>query len=181
MSARLFRRLNSCDPADATIFWTAEICWSLRRLRRSALDGRSPCRYFSRINALEALPHLIPREDEKMQVLAVLFGSLLLYRVLGATGVALFASWLESARFALATMFVFTGCFSFRSDEEGLDCHGATRPAATGSPCVCHRCPGTGRGWGFALRRHTILGGVRSDSTDDRHASGERERGAPRD
>jgi uncharacterized membrane protein len=48
-----------------------------------------------------------------MQVLAVLFGSLLLYRVLSATGVTLFASWLESARFALATMFVFTAVSHF--------------------------------------------------------------------
>lgn len=76
-----------------------------------------------------------------MQVLAVLFGSLLLYRVLGAISVALFASWLESARFALAHDVRLYCCFSFRSDEEGLDRHGATRPAATGSPCVCHRHP----------------------------------------
>lgn len=34
---------------------------------------------------------------------------------------------------------------------------------------------------GLLLRRHTILGGVRSDSADGRHASGERERAAPRD
>ena len=55
-----------------------------------------------------------------MQVLAVLFGSLLLYRVLGATGVALFASWLESARFALATMFVFTAVSHFAPMRKDL-------------------------------------------------------------
>jgi uncharacterized membrane protein len=55
-----------------------------------------------------------------MQVLAVLFGSLLLYRVLGATSVALFASWLESARFALATMFVFTAVSHFAPMRKDL-------------------------------------------------------------
>ena len=42
-----------------------------------------------------------------MQVLAVLFGSLLLYKALGFAGVSVFASWGDSARFALATMFLF--------------------------------------------------------------------------
>jgi len=55
-----------------------------------------------------------------MQVLAVLFGSLLLYRVLGATGVTLFVSWLESARFALATMFVFTAVSHFAPMRKDL-------------------------------------------------------------
>ena len=55
-----------------------------------------------------------------MQVLAVLFGSLLLYRVLGANGVALFASWLEIARFALATMFVFTAVSHFAPMRKDL-------------------------------------------------------------
>ena len=48
-----------------------------------------------------------------MQVLVVLFGSLLLYRALGALGVPVFATWLDSARFALATMFVFTAISHF--------------------------------------------------------------------
>src|SRR5262244_3832733 len=48
-----------------------------------------------------------------MQVLAVLFGALLLYRVLGALGASVFATWLASARFALATMFVFTAISHF--------------------------------------------------------------------
>jgi hypothetical protein len=48
-----------------------------------------------------------------MQVLAVLFGSLLLYRGLGALGASVVAAWLQSARFALATMFVFTAIAHF--------------------------------------------------------------------
>ncbi len=48
-----------------------------------------------------------------MAVLIVLFGSLLLYRGLGAMGVSLFATWIVSARFALATMFLFTGIAHF--------------------------------------------------------------------
>lgn len=48
-----------------------------------------------------------------MAVLIVLFGALLLYRGLGAAGIALFAAWLDSARFALATMFGFTAVSHF--------------------------------------------------------------------
>lgn len=43
-----------------------------------------------------------------MAVLIVLFGSLLLYRSLGAVGISLLATWHDSARLALATMFAFT-------------------------------------------------------------------------
>jgi len=55
-----------------------------------------------------------------VQVLAVLFGSLLLYKALGAAGVSLFASWLESARFALATMFAFTAVSHFAPMRKDL-------------------------------------------------------------
>ena len=55
-----------------------------------------------------------------MQVLAILFGSLLLYRVLGALGVPLFATWQDSARFALATMFVFTAIAHFTPMKRDL-------------------------------------------------------------
>jgi uncharacterized membrane protein len=48
-----------------------------------------------------------------MQVLVVLFGSILLYRALGIAGVPLFATWMVSARLALATMFVFTAISHF--------------------------------------------------------------------
>ncbi|HEX6464529.1 MAG TPA: DoxX family protein [Vicinamibacterales bacterium] len=43
-----------------------------------------------------------------MSTLVVLSVSLLLYRLVGVAGVGLFATWLLSARAALATMFVFT-------------------------------------------------------------------------
>jgi len=55
-----------------------------------------------------------------MQVLVVLFGSLLVYRALGASGVSLFASWNESARFALASMFVFTAVSHFAPMKKDL-------------------------------------------------------------
>jgi uncharacterized membrane protein len=55
-----------------------------------------------------------------MQVLAVLFGSLILYRALGTAGVSLFASWTASARFALATMFVFTAVAHFAPMKRDL-------------------------------------------------------------
>ena len=55
-----------------------------------------------------------------MQVLVVLFGSFFVYRALGASGVSLFASWNESARFALASMFVFTAVSHFAPMKKDL-------------------------------------------------------------
>jgi uncharacterized membrane protein len=48
-----------------------------------------------------------------MLVLVVLFSSLFFFRLLGIVGVELFATWLESARAALATMFLFTAISHF--------------------------------------------------------------------
>jgi uncharacterized membrane protein len=48
-----------------------------------------------------------------MKVLLVLFGSLLFYRALGVAGVSVFATWMLSARLALAMMFVFTAIAHF--------------------------------------------------------------------
>ena len=44
-----------------------------------------------------------------MIVLVVLFGSWLLFRGIGALGVSLFSTWHDTARYALAVMFTFTG------------------------------------------------------------------------
>lgn len=55
-----------------------------------------------------------------MAVLVVLFASLLLYRTLGALGASLFATWQESARFALATMFLFTAIAHFAPMRKDL-------------------------------------------------------------
>lgn len=48
-----------------------------------------------------------------MATLIVLFGSLLLYRALGLLGVPQFDTWVESGRFALSTMFLFTAISHF--------------------------------------------------------------------
>jgi uncharacterized membrane protein len=55
-----------------------------------------------------------------MAVLIVLFFSLLLYRFLGVLGLSLFATWIGAARFALATMFVFTGVAHFGRERRDL-------------------------------------------------------------
>ena len=55
-----------------------------------------------------------------MQVLAVLFGSLVLYRAVGAAGVSLLSSWVVSARFALVTMFLFTAVSHFAPMRKDL-------------------------------------------------------------
>ena len=48
-----------------------------------------------------------------MQVLAVLFGSLLLFRLSGLAGLELFGAWINCARAALAVMFAFTAAAHF--------------------------------------------------------------------
>ncbi|HEV2387593.1 MAG TPA: DoxX family protein [Candidatus Acidoferrales bacterium] len=53
-------------------------------------------------------------------MLAVLLGSLLLYLGLGALGVHWFAAWIDCARYALATMFFFTGVAHFSSERRDL-------------------------------------------------------------
>jgi uncharacterized membrane protein len=55
-----------------------------------------------------------------MAVLFVQFGSLLLYRTLGALGVPLLAMWLNCARFALSTMFAFTAVSHFAPMRKDL-------------------------------------------------------------
>ena len=48
-----------------------------------------------------------------MIVIIVLVGSLLIFRAVGALGVAAFSTWVSAARWALATMFLFTGVAHF--------------------------------------------------------------------
>ncbi len=66
-----------------------------------------------------------------MQVLIILFGSLFLYRGLGALGVSVFETWISSARFALSTMFLFTAMAHFtpmRKDLIAMVPQGFPRP-----------------------------------------------------
>jgi len=55
-----------------------------------------------------------------MAVLIVLFGSLLIYRGVGALGVVALQSWLDCARTALATMFIFTAIAHFTSTRKDM-------------------------------------------------------------
>ena len=55
-----------------------------------------------------------------MTTLMVLFGSLLLYRLLGAAGLQMFTAWLDCARAALATMFAFTAVSHFAPMRKDL-------------------------------------------------------------
>jgi uncharacterized membrane protein len=55
-----------------------------------------------------------------VSTLIVLLGSLVVYRSLGAAGVDHFATWLASARAALATMFLFTGASHFAPMRKDL-------------------------------------------------------------
>lgn len=58
-----------------------------------------------------------------MIVLFILFGSLILFRLLGSLGVQLFDTWHESTAYALAVMFCFTGAAHFgriRTDLEKM-------------------------------------------------------------
>jgi uncharacterized membrane protein len=48
-----------------------------------------------------------------MLVLFVLLASLLLFRILGTLGIAIFSTWVDSTRFALAVMFLFASTAHF--------------------------------------------------------------------
>ncbi len=55
-----------------------------------------------------------------MQVLIVLIGSLFLYRLLGAAGMSWFITWVDCARVALVTMFLFTAISHFAPMRKDL-------------------------------------------------------------
>jgi uncharacterized membrane protein len=55
-----------------------------------------------------------------VSVLLVLFGSFVVFRGLGFAGAESFASWVASARFALATMFLFTSLSHFAPMRKDL-------------------------------------------------------------
>jgi uncharacterized membrane protein len=55
-----------------------------------------------------------------VSVLIILFGSLAVFRGLGLAGVSFFATWLTSARVALATMFLFTAASHFTPMRKDL-------------------------------------------------------------
>jgi uncharacterized membrane protein len=55
-----------------------------------------------------------------MTTIFVLFGSLLLYRSLGAAGVLMLGTWTDCARAALATMFLFTAVSHFAPMRKDL-------------------------------------------------------------
>jgi uncharacterized membrane protein len=55
-----------------------------------------------------------------MQVLFILFTSLVVYRAIGAAGVAMFAGWIAAGRAALSTMLAFTAAAHFTSTRRDL-------------------------------------------------------------
>lgn len=55
-----------------------------------------------------------------MLVLGVLFTSWLVFRGMGALGIAAFATWQDSARYALVVMFVVTGIAHFNKMKHDL-------------------------------------------------------------
>src|SRR5713226_4711167 len=55
-----------------------------------------------------------------MAVLIVLFGSWLIFRGIGALGYEAFATWHDTARYALAVMFTFTGVSHFTKLKQDM-------------------------------------------------------------
>jgi uncharacterized membrane protein len=55
-----------------------------------------------------------------VSTLIVLFGSCLIYRLMGVAGIDLFATWVTSARAALASMFLFTAASHFAPMRKDL-------------------------------------------------------------
>jgi uncharacterized membrane protein len=66
-----------------------------------------------------------------MLALLVLFASLLVFRASGAWGVSIFATWMNSTRFALAVMFLFTSAAHFTKMRHDL---ARMMPAALPNP-----------------------------------------------
>jgi hypothetical protein len=62
---------------------------------------------------------------EIVQVLVILFGSLVFFRVLGFAGIDRFTTWTVCARIALATMLLFTAIFSVAWQLGTMPCDGA--------------------------------------------------------
>ena len=123
-----------------------------------------------------------------MQVLVVLFGSLVLYRAAGTAGVSVFSSWIVSARFALATMLVFTGASHFapmRKDLIAMVPPGLPRPDllvfATGVLEVAGAAGLLFEAAGLLFEATRFSVGMRSHSADGGDASGQRERCTSRD
>jgi hypothetical protein len=77
------------------------------------------------------------QEDDKMQVLAVFFGSPLLFRVLGAVGASLFASWIMGAGFRSSHHVRLQCDLALCPDKKGPDRGGdITGSSASTSPLV---------------------------------------------
>ena len=55
-----------------------------------------------------------------MAVLTILFAAWIVFRAFGALGFAAFATWHDSARYALAVMFLFTGTAHFNKIKHDL-------------------------------------------------------------
>src|SRR5262245_56659167 len=105
-----------------------------------------------------------------MFVLAVLFGFTLVFRALGLAGVALFDTWLLSARAALAVMFSFTAASHFgpmKKDLIAMVPPSFPRPDfacdGDGTGGVCWRCRADDTG-------DPNVGGFGTDSAARRHA-----------
>ena len=113
-----------------------------------------------------------------MAVLIVLFGSLLLYRGLGALGVAALQTWLVCARLALATMFVFTAIAHFASPRQDLIAMVPPSVSPARSVGNDHRSAGIRRRHRAVAGSHPPVGGLGIDPAAAGDASGECERRA---
>jgi len=81
-------------------------------------------------------------------LMAVLAGSLLLYRALGALGVEPLATWPAATRWALATLLLLTASAHFnRMKEELVRMVPAWMPAPRGRPSRAASSPGTTAAW----------------------------------
>jgi len=83
-----------------------------------------------------------------MQVLFILFASLLLYRGMGVVGLAMFATWIGAARAALATMLAFTASAHFTPTRRELS---AMVPPGLPRPDLLVALTGVAEGAGAVL------------------------------
>jgi hypothetical protein len=83
-----------------------------------------------------------------MLVLIVLFGGLLVFRLLGLSGVSIFSTWRAAMTCALALMFLFTASGTFRQNAGRSRTNGPAMGAEPASGCFDNRVPrGPWRDW----------------------------------
>ena len=95
-----------------------------------------------------------------MAVVLVLFGSWLILRTIGLLGVTALATWHDTARYALAAMFVFTGVTHFTPIKHDMARMIPSVFPRNDAHRLYHWCTGNFRRGGLLIPRFCSLAGI---------------------